>query len=94
MRWVEQELINPHQDRFSIRINPNTLTFVPLPSRYLIDDGYWSRFTLLGQSLGSVYLAYQGLCGKEGVWGDVFIGESHAPLVISTLGRRATQRLK
>ena len=67
------------QDRFSININPTTLEFIPLPSRYLIDDGYWERFTLLGQSMGSVYLAYEGLCGREGVWGDVFIGEIDQP---------------
>lgn len=64
------------QERFSIELLPDTLHFVPLPSRYLVDDTYWSRFTLLGQSLGSVYLAYEGLCGKQGLWGDLFIGVS------------------
>jgi alpha-1,2-mannosyltransferase len=63
------------QDRFAIELSPATLEFIPLPSRYLISDTYWRRFTLLGQSLGSVYLAWEGLCGAEGVWPDIFIGE-------------------
>jgi hypothetical protein len=31
---------------------------------------------LLGQSVGSIWLAFQGLCGSDGMWGDIFIGES------------------
>ena len=60
--------------RFSIKLDPATLHFIPLPSRYLISDGYYNYFTLLGQSLGSIYLAWEGLCGKEGLWGDIFLG--------------------
>jgi alpha-1,2-mannosyltransferase len=49
--------------------------FVPLPSREIISDTYWTRFTLLGQSIGSIALAWEGLCGQDGLWGDVFIGQ-------------------
>lgn len=69
----KEEILAKINDRFSIDLNPATLAFVPLPARHLISDTYWKRFTLLGQSLGSVYLAFQGLCGKNGVWGDMFI---------------------
>lgn len=69
----KEEILAKINDRFSIDLNPATLAFVPLPARHLISDTYWKRFTLLGQSLGSVYLAFQGLCGKDGVWGDMFI---------------------
>jgi len=48
---------------------------IPLNSRYMVDDTYWKRFTLLGQSLGSIYLAWEGFCGKDGLWGDIFLGE-------------------
>ena len=64
------------QTRFSIKLDPATLHFIPLPSRYLISDGYYNYFTLLNQSLGSFYLAWEGLCGKEGLWGDIFLGTS------------------
>jgi alpha-1,2-mannosyltransferase len=63
------------QTRFSITLDPATLHFVPLPPRHLISDGYYKYFTLLGQSLGSVYLAWEGLCGKEGLWGDIYLGK-------------------
>ncbi|WWC59281.1 uncharacterized protein I303_101832 [Kwoniella dejecticola CBS 10117] len=69
----KETILGRAKDRFSIEIDAARLHFVPLPSRYLISDNYWKRFTLLNQSLGSVYLAYEGLCGKEGLWGDVFI---------------------
>jgi alpha-1,2-mannosyltransferase len=63
------------------------MQFVPLPSRHLIDDAYYSRFTLLGQSLGSLYLAYQGLCGKDGLWGDIFLGQLTNSCKLSELTR-------
>ncbi|WVN89502.1 uncharacterized protein L203_104727 [Cryptococcus depauperatus CBS 7841] len=69
----KEEIIAKVKDRFSIILDPNRLHFVPLPSRYLISDGYWRKFSLLGQSFGSIYLAWQGLCGKDGLWGDIFI---------------------
>jgi alpha-1,2-mannosyltransferase len=46
----------------------------------LISDSYWKHFTLLGQSLGSVVLAWEGLCGKDGLWGDIFLGELSSAL--------------
>ncbi|ORX38870.1 hypothetical protein BD324DRAFT_617618 [Kockovaella imperatae] len=60
-------------DRFSIKLHPQYLQFIPLPSRHLVDDSYWKRFTLLGQSFGSICLAWQGLCGPHGLWGDIFL---------------------
>ncbi|WVW78496.1 hypothetical protein I302_100451 [Kwoniella bestiolae CBS 10118] len=69
----KDDILGKAKNRFSIEIDPSRIHFVPLPSRYLISDKYWKRFTLLAQSLGSVYLAYEGLCGKDGLWGDVFI---------------------
>nr|XP_019005182.1 alpha-1,2-mannosyltransferase [Kwoniella mangroviensis CBS 8507]OCF68643.1 alpha-1,2-mannosyltransferase [Kwoniella mangroviensis CBS 8507] len=69
----KDDILEKAKNRFSIEMDPSRMHFVPLPSRYLISDNYWKRFTLLAQSLGSVYLAYEGLCGKDGLWGDVFI---------------------
>ncbi|ORY31017.1 hypothetical protein BCR39DRAFT_527796 [Naematelia encephala] len=69
----KEEIIDKVHERFSISLNSSTLAFVPLASRHLISDGYWPHFTLLGQSLGSLYLAYEGLAGAEGLWGDVFL---------------------
>ncbi|GAA5867497.1 hypothetical protein JCM8547_007526 [Rhodosporidiobolus lusitaniae] len=60
--------------RFDIDLDLRTLHFVPLPSRYLVHDSTWPRFTLIGQSLGSVVLAWEGLAGREeGVVPDYWI---------------------
>ncbi|GMK57824.1 hypothetical protein CspeluHIS016_0406580 [Cutaneotrichosporon spelunceum] len=69
----KEEILAKVNDRFSIKLSPATLAFIPLRSRHLISDTYWRRFTLLGQSVGSVLLAWEGLCGRDGVWGDIFI---------------------
>ncbi|CAD6588962.1 MAG: asparagine-linked glycosylation protein, partial [Tremellales sp. Tagirdzhanova-0007] len=67
------EIITKVKDRFSIDLSPSTIAFIPLPSRELISDDYWSHFTLLGQSVGSLILAWEGLCGADGLWGDIFL---------------------
>ncbi|WWC67918.1 uncharacterized protein I206_101836 [Kwoniella pini CBS 10737] len=69
----KEDILGRAKDRFSIEIDASRLHFVPLPSRFLVSGNYWKRFTLLNQSLGSIYLVYEGLCGKDGLWGDVFI---------------------
>ncbi|WVQ83370.1 hypothetical protein IAT38_005511 [Cryptococcus sp. DSM 104549] len=69
----KESIVSKVKERFSIILDPSRLHFIPLPSRHLVSDGYWKNFTLLGQSLGSVVLAWEGLCGKDGLWGDVFI---------------------
>jgi hypothetical protein len=47
--------------RFGITLVPQSLHFVFLESRWLVEDSAWPRFTLLGQSLGSMYLAWEAL---------------------------------
>ncbi|WRT64804.1 uncharacterized protein IL334_001739 [Kwoniella shivajii] len=69
----KEDILLKAKSRFSIDVDASRLHFIPLPSRHLISDGYWKKFTLLNQSLGSVYLAWEGLCGKDGLWGDIFI---------------------
>jgi len=47
--------------RFDITLAPDSLHFVFLESRWLVEDRAWPRFTLLGQSLGSMYLAWEAI---------------------------------
>jgi alpha-1,2-mannosyltransferase len=54
-------------------LDEGTLVFVPLTKRYLVEDSTWKRFTLLGQSVGSVFLALEGL--RKGMVPDIWIGE-------------------
>ena len=62
------------QARFDIELSPKTLHFVFLKSRHLVEDSAWPRFTLLGQSLGSMYLAWEAM---SYLIPDLFIGEPH-----------------
>ena len=64
------EIIAKAQARFGITLDPKRLLFLPLESRKLVDDGFWKRFTLLGQSFGSVYLASEAM---EQIIPDIFI---------------------
>ncbi|KAJ6615416.1 mannosyltransferase [Mycena sp. CBHHK59/15] len=49
------------ESRFGITLSPSTLHFVFMTRRILIEDSTYPRFTLLGQSLGSVVLAAEAL---------------------------------
>ncbi|KAJ3485386.1 hypothetical protein NLI96_g5000 [Meripilus lineatus] len=51
----------PDVARFAIQLSPSTLHFVMLNSRYLVEDSTWPRFTILGQSIGSVFLAWEAM---------------------------------
>lgn len=69
------ELNNRLQDRFGITLDPSTIMLVSIRRRRrLVEASTWPRFTLLGQSLGSIALAWEGL--TAGCVPDVWIGQS------------------
>ncbi|KAL5501840.1 ALG11 [Sanghuangporus vaninii] len=57
----KEEIISKVKSRFNISLDPTKLHFVFLRSRYLVEDASWRHLTLLGQSLGSMYLAWEAL---------------------------------
>ncbi|KAI9173078.1 asparagine-linked glycosylation protein [Blastocladiella emersonii ATCC 22665] len=59
------------KERFAIELSPERVRFVFLKRRWLVEDTTYPRFTLLGQSLGSVALAAEVV--PYGVAPDVFI---------------------
>ncbi|KAH9932777.1 mannosyltransferase [Epithele typhae] len=54
-------IISKVKARFDIELSPKSLHFVFLESRRLVEDSTWPRFTLLGQSLGSMFLAWEAM---------------------------------
>jgi alpha-1,2-mannosyltransferase len=64
------------QARFDIALAPDSLHFVFLESRRLVEDRTWPRFTLLGQSLGSMYLAWEAMSKFVP---DIYIGAIRFP---------------
>ena len=59
------------QARFAINLSPSSVHFVFLEKRYLVEDKTWSRFTMLGQSVGSMFLAWEAM---NKLIPDLFIG--------------------
>ncbi|KAF9489586.1 mannosyltransferase [Pleurotus eryngii] len=53
----KEEIIAKAKSRFAITLDPSSLHFVFLKSRVLVESKTWPYFTLLGQSLGSMYMA-------------------------------------
>ncbi|KAG2125816.1 glycosyltransferase family 4 protein [Suillus clintonianus] len=58
---TKEQIIAQVEARFDISLDPNSLHFVFLKKRRLVEDAAWPRFTLLGQSLGSMILAWEAL---------------------------------
>jgi alpha-1,2-mannosyltransferase len=52
------EILKRVKDRFNIQLYPPTVHFLYLTTRDWVLASTWPRFTLLGQSLGSLILAY------------------------------------
>ncbi|KAJ4294490.1 asparagine-linked glycosylation protein [Kalmusia sp. IMI 367209] len=46
------------KDRFNIHLHPPSVHFLYLTTRHYVLSSTWPRFTLLGQSIGSIILAY------------------------------------
>ena len=64
------QIISKAQQRFNIEINTENLVFIYLHRRKWIEAETYPRFTLLGQSLGSMWLALEAL---EKCCPDVFL---------------------
>eukprot|EP00038_Savillea_parva_P012198 m.202936 g.202936 ORF g.202936 m.202936 type:complete len:483 (+) comp21990_c0_seq1:153-1601(+) len=57
-----QDIVARAQDRFGIAIDPARVTFVMLYKRDYVEAVTYPRFTMLGQSLGSMLLGLEALC--------------------------------
>ncbi|KAI4118124.1 MAG: hypothetical protein LQ341_007637, partial [Variospora aurantia] len=54
----KDRMLEKVQNRFNIKLHPPTIVFLYLSTRHYVLSSTWPRFTLLGQSLGSIVLAY------------------------------------
>lgn len=55
---TKEQILQRVENRFNIRLHPPTVHFVFPTTRHYVLDTTWKRFTLLGQSIGSLILAY------------------------------------
>ncbi|KAJ7632921.1 mannosyltransferase [Roridomyces roridus] len=58
---TKSEILKKVESRFSITLAPETLHFVFLKRRVLIEDATYPHFTLIGQSMGSVGLVLEAM---------------------------------
>ncbi|KAF8510347.1 mannosyltransferase [Hysterangium stoloniferum] len=58
---TKHDIIDKVKARFDIALDPRTLHFVFLEYRNLVEDSTWPRFTLIGQSIGSMYLGWEAM---------------------------------
>ncbi|KAB8300830.1 hypothetical protein EYC80_002758 [Monilinia laxa] len=54
----KSQIISRVKDRFNIQLHPPTITFLYLTTRHWVLASTWPHFTLLGQSIGSLILAW------------------------------------
>ncbi|OZJ03077.1 hypothetical protein BZG36_04609 [Bifiguratus adelaidae] len=58
---IKDEVLKKVQARFNIVLEPSSIAFVHLQKRYLVEESRYPRFTLIGQSLGSIFVGYEAL---------------------------------
>lgn len=70
----KEEILRDASRRFGVELNPELIHFIFLEGRRWVEASAWPRFTLLGQSIGSMILAYEAAC------------QFFPPLLIDTMG--------
>lgn len=55
------ELLREAEQRFGVTLKPDTIHFVFLGGRSWIEASSWPRFTMLGQSFGSILLSWEAI---------------------------------
>ncbi|KAG9019903.1 asparagine-linked glycosylation protein [Tulasnella sp. 427] len=58
---TKNEILSKAKSRFDIDISPHNLEFVWLSNRNKVDAATWPKFTLIGQSVGSMLLALEAI---------------------------------
>ncbi|GAC92997.1 hypothetical protein PHSY_000557 [Pseudozyma hubeiensis SY62] len=57
----KEEILGKASSRFGIELDSSRILMIPLGRRWMVEDTTWKRFTLLGQSYGSIWLAFEAL---------------------------------
>ncbi|KAG0302236.1 asparagine-linked glycosylation protein [Dissophora globulifera] len=68
---TKDDILERVRHRFNIELDPSLVGFEFLKKRYWIEDDQWPRFTLIGQSIGSIVLGWEAMqCVVPDVWID------------------------
>ncbi|KAF9123167.1 asparagine-linked glycosylation protein [Mortierella sp. 14UC] len=67
----KQDILERVRTRFNIELDPSLVGFEFLKKRFWVEDAKWPRFTLIGQSIGSMVLGWEALkCVVPDIWID------------------------
>lgn len=69
----KEMILSRARNAFGISLDVDRVTVVHLKKRYLVSPETWPRFTLIGQSLGSIPLAFEAISSLAP---DIFIGKT------------------
>ncbi|KAF9112998.1 asparagine-linked glycosylation protein [Mortierella sp. AM989] len=58
---TKEDILERVSTRFNIELNPALIGFEFLTKRHWVEDSKWPRFTLIGQSIGSMVLGWEAL---------------------------------
>lgn len=67
----QEQIVLRTKDAFGIELDPSRLHIIHLLKRHLVSPESWPRFTLIGQSLGSIPLVFEAI---NDLAPDIFIG--------------------
>ncbi|KAG8955844.1 asparagine-linked glycosylation protein [Tulasnella sp. 424] len=88
---TKDEILAKAKSRFNIELSPHNLEFIWLNNRKQVDAATWPKFTLIGQSIGSVLLALEAV---DALIPDIYIdtmGYAFTFNLISVLSRVFTR---
>jgi len=69
----KQQILEKVRSRFNIELDPSRVGFRFLQKRIWVENAKWPRFTLIGQSFGSMILGWEAL---RMVVPDIWIGNA------------------
>ncbi|EST08449.1 Glycosyl transferase, family 1 [Kalmanozyma brasiliensis GHG001] len=68
---TKEAILDKASSRFGITLPAHRIAMLPLTRRWMVEDTAWTSFTLLGQSYGSIWCAFEALSALiPDVWVD------------------------
>lgn len=83
-----ENILNDVKVKFDYDLDSDRIFFISLRLRYLVDSSTWKRFTLIGQAIGSMILAFESIikCPPD-IWIDSMGYPFSYPIVARFLRR-------
>ncbi|CAI7440992.1 CPS_collapsed_G0048580.mRNA.1.CDS.1 [Saccharomyces cerevisiae] len=84
--WREcysENILNNVKVKFDYDLDSDRIFFISLKLRYLVDSSTWKHFTLIGQAIGSMILAFESIIQCPLIYGLIQWGTLSAIPIIA-----------